>query len=106
MPLHLRFVLLGRLEPLLRELYPSVSDITRWIPVLHWSFPTTDRQALSLLWHALRRPAAPPTLPDELWLRVFSFVQRGWWTARELYPDGRPLANVLTINILDGRGAQ
>lgn len=93
-----------RFEPLLRRLHPSAPSVARWSPALHWSFPTTDRQALSLLWHALRRPAAPDLLPEVLWLHIFGFVERGWWAERQLYPLGRPCSAVLAVNILDEHG--
>ena len=92
-----------RLEPMVRHLHPSAPSVVRWSAELHWSFAATDRSALSLLWHAMRRQtqcARGGLLPEELWLRVFSFVERGWWASRERYPRGRPLSNVLPINIL------
>ena len=93
-----------RLEPMLRELHPEAASVVRWSPALHWSFPTTDRHTLSLLWHTLRRPAAPELLPEVLWLLVFSFVERGWWASRALYPLGRPCSDVLSLNILNEHG--
>ena len=89
-----------RLEPIVRQLHPEIHDVTRWSNAIHWSFPATDRTMLSLLWHSFRRPGAPDLLPDVLWLHIFSFVRRGWWASRQLFPNGRPHTNLLQINIL------
>ena len=89
----------SRLEPLLHRLHPSVPSVARWSAQTHWSFATTDRESLALLWFAVRRPTARNLLPEELWLRVFSFIERGWWASRECYPNGRPLSNILPVNI-------
>eukprot|EP00310_Coccolithus_braarudii_P001258 CAMPEP_0183383036 /NCGR_PEP_ID=MMETSP0164_2-20130417/127247_1 /TAXON_ID=221442 /ORGANISM="Coccolithus pelagicus ssp braarudi, Strain PLY182g" /LENGTH=318 /DNA_ID=CAMNT_0025560663 /DNA_START=72 /DNA_END=1028 /DNA_ORIENTATION=- len=96
-----------RLLPLVAQLHPML-DPARWAKPLHWSFPTSDRTMLNLIWYTAHRTGAilgsPCQLPEELWLRIFSHVERGWWARRELYPLGRPLANVLTINILNESG--
>ena len=89
-----------RLEPIIRQLHPDIRDVTCWTNEIHWSFPATDRAMLSLLWHSFRRPGAPDLLPDVLWLHIFSFVRRGWWASRQLFPHGRPHTNLLPINIL------
>lgn len=89
-----------RFEPLLRELHPGLPSVVYWSAELHWSFPAADREALALLWHALHRHSAYDLLPGELWLRVFGFVKRGWWSSRELFPQGRPMSNVISANIL------
>lgn len=96
----------SRFEPLLETLdaidasEQGGRDVTRWSKGLHWSFPESDRAALNWLWHAARRASAPDLLPEALWLHVFSYVTRGWWASRELFPNGRPLTNVLAINIV------
>lgn len=48
------------------------ADATRWHPAWHWSFPESDRAALSLLYHA-------GGLPAELWARIFRHIERGWF---------------------------
>jgi hypothetical protein len=105
----------------------SPEDVRRWSKALHWTFPSTDRHALNLLWHTFQRPTVPAvvlqrtehgrrpvrklrrplTLPADLWLHVFSFVERGWWASREYFARGRPWNDVCIGNILlDAQGTQ
>lgn len=71
----------SRFEPMLRAMHAGTS-VLRWSPALHWSFPTTDRETLSLLWHTMRHWGR---LPEELWLQIFASCERGWWSTRQLY---------------------
>lgn len=54
-----------------------------WQPKIHWSFPHSDRATLRHIFELSKRTDGA-RLPPELWLLVFSFVQRGWFV--------RPLA--------------
>lgn len=70
-----------------------------------WSFPSTDRHTINLLTAHARRsnqtdPAGVPCLPVELWLRILSSTERGWFKGRGYLTRGRPLTNVLTQNIV------
>jgi hypothetical protein len=68
------------LFPILRELYPTLFNVASWNKKIHWSFPTSDRHAINLLWHS--EGTRGRVFPGEIWLHIFSFVGRGWF-ARE-----------------------
>lgn len=71
-----------------QELHPHVANVRQWCRELHWSFPGTDRRMLNWLWHAAQKQQErnnpqddnPALLPSELWLRIFGFIGRGWWS--------------------------
>lgn len=65
------------LWPVLRQLYPKLSNVASWSKPIHWSFPTSDRRALNVLWHTTAHPGE--VFPKEVWLHVFSFTGRGWF---------------------------
>lgn len=65
------------LHPLLRQLYPDIRNVACWSKALHWSFPTSDRRALNLLWHTAAAPGR--VFPPDVWLLVFRFTGRGWF---------------------------
>lgn len=48
-----------------------------WSTAWHWSFPTSDRYALRITYELAMRGNTP--LSPELWLHIFSFVQRDWF---------------------------
>ncbi|KAL9180939.1 hypothetical protein ACHAXT_009744 [Thalassiosira profunda] len=52
-----------QLRKLLKLLYPSIPNVMHWRGELHWSFPTTDRQTMNWLWHAVHRQSN--AFPDE-----------------------------------------
>ena len=78
---------LGRLQALIMEEAsvpprPLPAATTRfWQPAWHWSFPSSDRAALRVTYELARRGWC--RLPPELWLRIFGWVERGWFAAHE-----------------------
>merc|ERR1712032_876075 len=87
----------------------KIVNVTHWSRELHWSFPTSDRHCLNLLWYTMQkqqhRSSSKQTekhqgrgqhtssssscysssgqrpffcLPDDVWLCIFSFIDRGW----------------------------
>ena len=67
------------LWPMLRELYPNLPNVTGWNKQIHWSFPTSDRYAINLLWYSVG--ADGRMLPSEIWVYILSFVGRGWFAS-------------------------
>jgi len=65
------------LYPILKQLYPSLKGVANWNKQIHWSFPTSDRQALNTLWYTER------VFPSEIWIHIFSFIGRGWFAKSE-----------------------
>lgn len=65
------------LLPTLQQLYPSLPNVASWTKKIHWSFPTSDRETLNLLWYMAGVKNA--VFPSEIWLLVFSYVGRGWF---------------------------
>lgn len=61
-------------------------DPNHWHPKIHWSFPTSDRATLRHIFELSKR-AHGARLPPDLWLLVFSFVQRGWFVPPLVAPD-------------------
>ena len=73
------------LWPMLQELYPNLPNVACWNRQIHWSFPTSDRYAINLLWYSVG--ADGRLFPSEIWLHIFSFVGRGWFDLRRYtYP--------------------
>jgi hypothetical protein len=89
-----------RFQVVLQQIYPCFPSVMHWRGELHWSFPTTDRETLNWLWHALHRPSSPELLPDEIWKRVLSFVGRGWFASRRYPLIGSPGSEILQRNVL------
>jgi len=71
------------LFPVLRLVYPNLQNVASWNKQIHWSFPTSDRHTINLLWYTAG--ANGRVFPTEIWLYIFSFVGRGWF-ARETLP--------------------
>ena len=89
-----------RFQVVLQRIYPCLPSVMHWRGDLHWSFPTTDRETLNWLWHALHRPSSPELLPDEIWKRVLSFVGRGWFASRRYKLIGSPGSEILQRNVI------
>lgn len=66
--------------PMLRDLYPNLQSVVSWSKPLHWSFPTSDRHALNLLWYTAG--CKGEVFPREVWLLIFSFTGRGWFKCK------------------------
>lgn len=95
-----------RLEKLLRLLYPTIPNVMHWRGEYHWSFPKTDRETLNWLWHVLHHPSNPEIIPDEILMRVFSFIGRGWFASQRYELIGRPRsADLLERNIIQSTTA-
>ena len=90
----------SRFQMVLQSMYPCISNVMHWRGELQWSFPTTDRETINWLWHALHRPHSPELLPDEMWLRVLSFVGRGWFASRRYQLIGAPDSEILQRNVI------
>lgn len=80
-----------RWTTMLQELHPSVHNVRNWSQELHWSFPGADRRTINWLWHALQKQQQlqqdnqrNALLPSEIWLRIFGFIGRGWWSLAAL----------------------
>jgi hypothetical protein len=56
-----------------------------WHTAWHWSFPTSDREAINVLCAHARRGASG--LPLELWEAILGCIQRGWFTPKCKEPD-------------------
>ena len=97
-----RFKRHKKLERLLKMVYPTMPKVMHWQKELHWSFPKTDRDTLNWLWHALQHPSNAEIVPNEMWLRVFSFFGRGWFTSRMYGSIGYHDSNLSQRNIIDG----
>ena len=75
----------------LKRLYPD-RNVSHWSKELHWSFPGVDRRMLNWLWYALEKQNEKQdtskknaaVLPSEVWLRVFGFIGRNWWSLSTL----------------------
>lgn len=65
------------LHPVLQQLYPFMPNVASWNKEIHWSFPTSDRQTLNLLWYSAG--VMNKVFPTEIWLLIFSFTGRGWF---------------------------
>eukprot|EP00563_Minutocellus_polymorphus_P020360 CAMPEP_0197727126 /NCGR_PEP_ID=MMETSP1434-20131217/18558_1 /TAXON_ID=265543 /ORGANISM="Minutocellus polymorphus, Strain CCMP3303" /LENGTH=255 /DNA_ID=CAMNT_0043313235 /DNA_START=313 /DNA_END=1080 /DNA_ORIENTATION=- len=90
----------NRFQIVLQSVYPCISNVMHWRGELHWSFPTTDRETLNVLWNSLHRPSSPELLPDEMWMRVLSFVGRGWFASRRYQLIGAPGSEILQRNVI------
>jgi len=89
------------LETILKQIYPTITNVMCWSPKLHKTFPTTDRETLNWFWHALRKPSCSEMkLTDDIWLRVFSFLGRDGYASRRKSTYKKRVGSVDQRNII------
>lgn len=76
-------ILRKNLVSILQQLYPG-ANVRCWSRTLHWSFSRNDRGTINWLWHVLVVNQCGQQhqhqLPPEIWLRIFSFIGRNWFS--------------------------